>query len=75
MSWVGRLQGFDKIDRVFGPDLMASLCGSRLQRNYRHFLYGGEPGVAEMLKQKLESQISRPANRRHVYAPFSKSHG
>lgn len=57
MSWVGRLQGFDKIDRVFGPDFMASLCELSVQRNYRHFLYGGEPGVAEMLKEKLERRF------------------
>jgi len=57
MSWVGRLQGFNKMDRVFGPDLMASLCRISVERNYRHFLYGGEPGVAELLKQRLESRF------------------
>jgi N-acetylglucosaminyldiphosphoundecaprenol N-acetyl-beta-D-mannosaminyltransferase len=57
MSWVGRLQGFSKMDRVFGPDLMASLCGISVERNYRHFLYGGETGVAELLKEKLESKF------------------
>jgi N-acetylglucosaminyldiphosphoundecaprenol N-acetyl-beta-D-mannosaminyltransferase len=55
MSWVGRLQGFSKMDRVFGPDLMASLCQLSIERNYRNFLYGGEPGVAELLKEKLEN--------------------
>jgi N-acetylglucosaminyldiphosphoundecaprenol N-acetyl-beta-D-mannosaminyltransferase len=57
MSWVGRLQGFNKMDRVFGPDLMASLCQISVERNYRHFLYGGESGVAELLKQRLESKF------------------
>jgi N-acetylglucosaminyldiphosphoundecaprenol N-acetyl-beta-D-mannosaminyltransferase len=57
MSWVGRLQGFSKMDRVFGPDLMASLCQISVERNYRHFLYGGEPGVAELLKERLESRF------------------
>jgi N-acetylglucosaminyldiphosphoundecaprenol N-acetyl-beta-D-mannosaminyltransferase len=57
MSWIGRLQGFNKMDRVFGPDLMASLCQISVERNYRHFLYGGESGVAELLKQKLESRF------------------
>jgi N-acetylglucosaminyldiphosphoundecaprenol N-acetyl-beta-D-mannosaminyltransferase len=57
MSWVGRLQGFNKMDRVFGPDLMASLCQISVERNYRHFLYGGESGVAELLKQRLESRF------------------
>lgn len=57
MSWVGRLQGFSKMDRVFGPDFMASLCQLSVERNYRQFLYGGEPGVAELLKEKLESRF------------------
>jgi N-acetylglucosaminyldiphosphoundecaprenol N-acetyl-beta-D-mannosaminyltransferase len=58
MSWVGRLQGFNKMDRVFGPDFMASLCELSLKRHYRHFLYGGESGVAELLKERLESRFS-----------------
>ena len=57
MSWVGRLQGFSKMDRVFGPDLMASLCQRSVERNYRNFLYGGEPGVAELLREKLENRF------------------
>ncbi len=57
MSWVGRLQGLNKMDRVFGPEFMASLCQVSIERSYRHFLYGGEPGVAELLKQKLENRF------------------
>jgi N-acetylglucosaminyldiphosphoundecaprenol N-acetyl-beta-D-mannosaminyltransferase len=57
MSWVGRLQGFSNMDRVFGPGLMASLCQLSVERNYRNFLYGGEPGVAELLKEKLETRF------------------
>jgi N-acetylglucosaminyldiphosphoundecaprenol N-acetyl-beta-D-mannosaminyltransferase len=57
MTWVGRLQGFSKMDRVFGPDFMASLCQLSVERHYRHFLYGGEPGVAELLKERLESRF------------------
>ena len=57
MSWIGRLQGFNAMDRVFGPDLMASLCEISVERNYRHFLYGGEPGVAGLLKQRLENRF------------------
>jgi N-acetylglucosaminyldiphosphoundecaprenol N-acetyl-beta-D-mannosaminyltransferase len=57
MSWVGRLQGFNKMDRVFGPEFMASLCQVSIERSYRHFLYGGDSGVAELLKQKLENRF------------------
>ncbi len=54
MSWVGRLQGFVSMDRVFGPDFMLEICSLSQTHGYRHFLYGGQPGVAEELKQSLE---------------------
>jgi len=57
MSWVGRLQGFSQMDRVFGPDFMVSLCRLSVEKNYRHFLYGGDLGVAKLLKEKLESRF------------------
>ena len=57
MSWVGRLQGFAQMDRVYGPDLMAELCRTSVAYGYRHFLYGGREGVAEMLKRSLERRF------------------
>jgi N-acetylglucosaminyldiphosphoundecaprenol N-acetyl-beta-D-mannosaminyltransferase len=57
MSWVGRLQGFDDMDRVFGPDFMSAMCHLSLDRGYRHFLYGGKPDVVEKLKQSLETKF------------------
>jgi len=55
MTWVGRLQGCAQMGRVFGPDFMSALCQASVGTGYRHFLYGGAPGVAEELKQSLES--------------------
>jgi N-acetylglucosaminyldiphosphoundecaprenol N-acetyl-beta-D-mannosaminyltransferase len=57
MSWVGRLQGFANMDRVFGPDFMLAMCKLSLEQGYRHFLYGGQPEVAEKLKQALEMKF------------------
>ena len=57
MSWVGRLQGFDDMDRVFGPEFMSAMCQLSLERDFRHFLYGGQPGVAEKLKYSLERKF------------------
>src|SRR2546427_2234342 len=51
--WVGRLQGFSKMSRVFGPDLMLRVCEMSLKKGYTHFLYGGDTGVAERLKEVL----------------------
>ncbi|HZP06366.1 MAG TPA: WecB/TagA/CpsF family glycosyltransferase [Terracidiphilus sp.] len=53
MSWVGRLQGFQTMDRVFGPDFMLALCELAVERGYRNFLYGGKPGVAQALREAL----------------------
>lgn len=51
--WVGRLQGHTKMRRVFGPDLMLALCARVSNNRIRHFLYGGNPGVAEELASNL----------------------
>ena len=55
--WVGRLQGHHNMRRVYGPDYMIEMCRRSLQREYRHFLYGGAPGVAGQLKRKLEARM------------------
>lgn len=53
MSWIGRLQGFKNMDRVYGPDFMMEMCRLSVERGYRNFLYGGNPGVAKLLREKL----------------------
>ena len=57
MTWIGRWQGHKRMDRVFGPDFMAAMCGISVERKYRHFLCGGELGVAEQLKEILERRF------------------
>jgi len=55
--WVGRAQGHDRMRRVYGPDFMLEFCRLSLNRNYRHFLYGGKEGVAEALAKKLHERF------------------
>jgi N-acetylglucosaminyldiphosphoundecaprenol N-acetyl-beta-D-mannosaminyltransferase len=55
--WVGRLQGFSKMQRVTGPDLMLEIFGHRQFANCRHFLYGGKEGVAEELRKTLTGRF------------------
>ena len=57
MTWVGQVQGVSNMDRVFGPDFMLKMCELSVDRGYRHFLYGGQPGVAEKLKEALEMRL------------------
>ena len=51
--WLGHLQGFGSMTRVYGPDFMADFCRRSVPRGTRHFLYGGKPGVAEELRAEL----------------------
>lgn len=51
--WVGRLQGHREMGRVYGPDFMLELCARSPRAGYRHFLYGGKPGVSEHLASVL----------------------
>lgn len=57
MTWVGRLQGFRQMDRVFGPDFMMAMCQLSARRGYRNFFYGAKPGIAGKLREELERRI------------------
>lgn len=49
LVWLGRWQGFKHMRRrVYGPELMETFCRETGSR-YRHFFYGGAPGVADAL--------------------------
>jgi N-acetylglucosaminyldiphosphoundecaprenol N-acetyl-beta-D-mannosaminyltransferase len=55
--WVGHLQGFSGMRRVYGPDYMMELCAISVSKGYRHFLYGGNLGVAERLSIVLTTKF------------------
>jgi len=55
--WVGHAQGHSSMSRVYGPDFMLRMCELSLTRGYRHFLYGGKPGVAERLASTLSKRF------------------
>lgn len=57
MVWVGKLQGHREMSRVYGPDFMLDFCRFSVTRGYRHFLYGGNDGVADRLALELTRQI------------------
>src|ERR671922_2584777 len=46
LVWLSRLMGFRQVERVYGPDLMLAVCERSATRGYRHFFFGGAPGVA-----------------------------
>jgi N-acetylglucosaminyldiphosphoundecaprenol N-acetyl-beta-D-mannosaminyltransferase len=57
MVWMGRLRGVKQMSRVYGPDLMLRVCDWTRRNGGSHFLYGGGPGVAEALKERLEGKF------------------
>jgi len=57
MVWMGRMQGHNSIRRVYGPDLMLNLCANSVAHGFRHFLFGGNEGVAESVSQMLRSRF------------------
>ena len=57
LVWAGRLIGVRRIGRVCGPDFLPALCAQGLELGYRHFFYGGGPGVAERLATRLKERF------------------
>lgn len=57
LVWLSRLLGFRHVERVYGPDLMLEVCDRFTKHGYRHFLYGGAPGVADQLADRLCSRF------------------
>lgn len=57
LAWLGRWHGHRAITRVYGPDLMLAVCETGRAKNLKHFFYGGAPGAAEQLRDKLISRF------------------
>ncbi len=45
------------VERVYGPDLMLAVCDAGRAVRLTHYFFGGAPGVAEELRQKLVSRF------------------
>lgn len=57
LVWLARRAGLRTAGRVYGPDFMLALCKAGVDRQLKHFFYGGRPGVANTLKDALERKI------------------
>lgn len=57
LVWLGRRKGFPLRRRVYGPELMERFCQETATKGYRHFFYGGAPGVAEHLSAQLSARF------------------
>lgn len=57
MVWAGRLAGRRSMGRVYGPDLMLDVFEWSRSSGCTHFLYGGVPGVAGLLKERMQTRF------------------
>ena len=53
LVWLARKHGLMLKRRVYGPELMDTFC-RETGAKYRHFFYGGAPGVPEQLARVME---------------------
>jgi len=51
--WLLKLKGHRHVQRVYGPDLLLAVCNYGGEKGYRHYFYGGGPGVVEKLVEKI----------------------
>lgn len=57
LVWLGRHAVGSWVGRVYGPDLMLELFRATQDGAVSHFLYGGMPGVAEALRDRMVARF------------------
>lgn len=54
MVWLGKLAGNRSMGRVYGPDLMEAVFEWSAKTGRSHYFFGGNPGVVDELKSRME---------------------
>ena len=57
--WVGKLQGFRNMKRVFGPDLMTEVCACSVEKGYKHFLLRRRTRCSGTIEMQPDLEVSR----------------
>lgn len=57
LVWLSRWLGHPEVQRVYGPDLLLAACAYGQTRGWRHYFYGGAPGTASRLAERLTARI------------------
>lgn len=56
LVWLAQNYAKAHVSRVYGPDLMLSICEESAARGYRHYFFGGDRGVSHALAWGLSSR-------------------
>jgi len=72
LIWIGRRRGFALPRRCYGPDLFQELAASTASKGYRHYLYGGHPGVGGKVAERLQHDYPGVAIAGAFSPPFRK---
>jgi N-acetylglucosaminyldiphosphoundecaprenol N-acetyl-beta-D-mannosaminyltransferase len=51
--WLGRWKGHREVEKVYAPDIMHGAFARGCLPGWRHYFYGGGPGVAEALARRM----------------------
>jgi N-acetylglucosaminyldiphosphoundecaprenol N-acetyl-beta-D-mannosaminyltransferase len=70
LVWASHLLGFRSVERVYGPDLVLALCERSAGRGYRHYFFGGAPGVAGRMAECLRHRFPGLAVAGEYTPPF-----
>jgi N-acetylglucosaminyldiphosphoundecaprenol N-acetyl-beta-D-mannosaminyltransferase len=57
MVWLLQMHGYRHVRRVYGADLLWEACRISAARGWRHYFYGGLPGVGEALGAVLQERF------------------
>jgi N-acetylglucosaminyldiphosphoundecaprenol N-acetyl-beta-D-mannosaminyltransferase len=57
LVWLAHLRGHREVTRVYGPDLMLAVMRRSAARGYRHYFYGGGPGIAQRLAEVMSGRF------------------
>ncbi len=56
LVWLSRRAGHTQVGRVRGADLVEALCARSAATGHRHYFYGGGPGIAQLMAERLQER-------------------
>ena len=57
LAWILRRRGYPHTEKVTGIEYMPMVASAGLDAGFRHFLYGGRPGVAHRAGRRLQHLV------------------